>query len=128
MLRTASAILAERVGAAVPVGYIAGGEPRVASVVASARPSPGARVALVTWLLAPGAFHRWLADAGAEVVADPEVHDVSIGDDVQGVPAILENPHVDFPGTWVLQGEGEGGTYRYARTSETPATSDTAAG
>lgn len=70
-LRTASAILAERVGAPVPVGYIAGGEPRVASVVAAARPPDGGRVALVTWLLAPGAFHRWLADAGADVVAEP---------------------------------------------------------
>jgi sirohydrochlorin ferrochelatase len=66
-LRTAAGLLAERVGRPVPVGYIAGGEPRIASVVAA---QPG-RVALVTWLLAPGAFHRWLADAGATVVAEP---------------------------------------------------------
>ena len=66
-LRTAASLLAARLGRPVPVGYIAGGEPRVASVVAA---QPG-RVALVTWLLAPGAFHRWLADAGATVVAEP---------------------------------------------------------
>jgi sirohydrochlorin ferrochelatase len=66
-LRTAASLLAARVGRPVPVGYIAGGEPRIASVVAA---QPG-RVALVTWLLAPGAFHRWLADAGATVVAEP---------------------------------------------------------
>ena len=71
-LATAAAHLAGRVGAEVPVGYIAGGEPRVATVVDAARASaPGRRVALVTWLLAPGAFHRWLGAAGADVVADP---------------------------------------------------------
>ncbi len=66
-LRVAAGRFAERLGTAVPVGYIAGGEPRVADVVA-AQDGP---VALVTWLLAPGAFHRWLADAGAVVVAEP---------------------------------------------------------
>jgi sirohydrochlorin ferrochelatase len=66
-LRTAAGLVAARLGAAVPVGYIAGGEPRVAAVVA-AQDGP---VALLTWLLAPGAFHRWLGDAGAAVVAEP---------------------------------------------------------
>lgn len=71
-LRTAAAILGRRLGREVAVGYIAGGQPRVARVVGGARDAdPGARVALVTWLLSPGAFHRWLADAGADVVADP---------------------------------------------------------
>ncbi|PVZ08519.1 sirohydrochlorin chelatase [Actinomycetospora cinnamomea] len=69
-LRTAAALLTARVGHEVPVGYVAGGEPRVASVVASAAPR-GQRVVLASWLLAPGAFHRWLADAGAAVVAEP---------------------------------------------------------
>jgi sirohydrochlorin ferrochelatase len=66
-LRTAAGLFADRLGTAVPVGYIAGGDPRVADVVA-AQEGP---VALLTWLLAPGAFHRWLADAGAAVVAEP---------------------------------------------------------
>lgn len=66
-LRTAAGLFAERLGVEVPVGYIAGGEPRVADVVvAQDRP-----VALATWLLAPGAFHRWLGDAGAALVAAP---------------------------------------------------------
>ena len=69
-LRTAAALLTARVGHEVPVGYIAGGEPRVAAVVASSAPR-GERVVVATWLLAPGAFHRWLADAGAAVVAEP---------------------------------------------------------
>lgn len=69
-LRTAAALLTARVGHEVPVGYIAGGEPRVAAVVASSS-ARGPRVVLATWLLAPGAFHRWLADAGATVVAEP---------------------------------------------------------
>lgn len=66
-LRTAAGLFAERLGVEVPVGYIAGGDPRVADVVA-AQDRP---VALATWLLAPGAFHRWLGDAGAALVAAP---------------------------------------------------------
>lgn len=66
-LRTAAELFSERLGTPVPVGYIAGGEPRVADVVA-AQDGP---VALLTWLVAPGAFHRRLADAGAAVVAEP---------------------------------------------------------
>ncbi|NMO88761.1 sirohydrochlorin chelatase [Actinomycetospora sp. TBRC 11914] len=66
-LRTAAGLFAARLGSEVPVGYIAGGDPRVADVVA-AQDGP---VALATWLLAPGAFHRWLGDAGAAVVAEP---------------------------------------------------------
>jgi sirohydrochlorin ferrochelatase len=69
-LRTAAALLTARVGHEVPVGYIAGGEPRVASVVASAA-SRGPRVVAAAWLLAPGEFHRRLGDAGAAVVAEP---------------------------------------------------------
>jgi sirohydrochlorin ferrochelatase len=69
-LRTAAALLTARVGHEVPVGYIAGGEPRVASVVASTA-SRGPRTVVATWLLAPGAFHRWLGSSGAALVAEP---------------------------------------------------------
>ncbi|MDD7917360.1 sirohydrochlorin chelatase [Actinomycetospora callitridis] len=69
-LRTAAALLTARVGHDVPVGYIAGGEPRVASVVESAA-ARGPRSVIATWLLAPGAFHRWLSSAGAALVAEP---------------------------------------------------------
>ena len=55
---------------------------------------------------------QFLPDTVAnEVVADPEVHDVSINDDVAGAPEVLENPHVDFPGMWRLV---EGGPDRTA--------------
>lgn len=82
-LRTAAALLTARVGHEVPVGYIAGGEPRVASVVASTAVR-GPRVVLATWLLAPGAFHRWLGDAGASVVAEP------LGDHPDVVAVVVE--------------------------------------
>ncbi|HEY2194653.1 MAG TPA: CbiX/SirB N-terminal domain-containing protein [Actinomycetospora sp.] len=79
-LRTAAGLVAERLRGEVPVGYIAGGEPRVADVVA-AQERP---VALATWLLAPGAFHRWLGDAGAALVAAP------LGDHDGVVGVVLE--------------------------------------
>lgn len=82
-LRAAAALLAARVGHDVPVGHIAGGEPRLASVVASAA-ARGSRVVLATWLLAPGAFHRRLADAGAALVADP------LGDHPDVVTVVVE--------------------------------------
>ena len=66
-LRTAADLVAARLGVEVPVGYIAGGAPRLADVVA-AQDRP---VALLTWLLAPGVFHRWAGGSGAAVVAEP---------------------------------------------------------
>ncbi|MFD1721213.1 hypothetical protein [Amnibacterium endophyticum] len=63
-----------------------------------------------------------------EVTGAPEVHDISVPEDVTGAPTVLENPHVDYPGEWTLVGEGEGGVYRYAKDSEVASTNDTAAG
>ncbi|MCP2168820.1 sirohydrochlorin chelatase [Goodfellowiella coeruleoviolacea] len=69
---TAAQLLAERIGAAVPVGYVSTARPKVGEVVAACREQrPGARVALATWLLAPGVFHTSLAEAGADLVAAP---------------------------------------------------------
>jgi hypothetical protein len=56
-----------------------------------------------------------------------EIHDIALGDAVAGVPEVLENPHVDFPGTWVLIGEGVDRSYRYARADRVADTSDTVA-
>jgi sirohydrochlorin ferrochelatase len=50
------------------VGYVATATPRVADVVRSLR---GRRVAVASWLLAPGAFHGVLAGCGADVVSEP---------------------------------------------------------
>lgn len=86
-LRTAAGFFAERLGTEVPVGYVAGGDPRLADVVA-AQDGP---VALATWLLAPGAFHRWLADAGAAVVAEP------LGDHDGVVEAVLTRRNATAP-------------------------------
>jgi sirohydrochlorin ferrochelatase len=52
------------------VGYIATASPSVADVVASLRAS-GRRVAVASWLLAPGLFHHRLASVGADLVAEP---------------------------------------------------------
>lgn len=70
---------------------------------------------------------QFLPDAVAnEVVADAEVHDVSINDDVVGAPQILENPHVDFPGMWQLVGDDRAGAATTGTGATTAAEPDTA--
>jgi sirohydrochlorin ferrochelatase len=55
-----------------PAGFIATSSPSVADVVGSVRARRGAgRVAIASWLLAPGFFHTQLASAGADIVAEP---------------------------------------------------------
>ena len=72
---------------------------------------------------------EFLADDYSDsVTSAPEIHDVSIDDSTPEVPQVLENPHVDFPGTWTLVGEGEGGTYRYSKTAQVAGQSGTLAG
>lgn len=67
-------------------------------------------------------------DAVSGVAPEAQVHDVSLPDGIVGVPTILENPHVDFPGTWTLVGEGADGVSRYQRVARTGESSDTLAG
>lgn len=50
------------------VGYVATATPRVPDVVSGFR---GRRVAVASWLLAPGVFHGSLAECGADVVSAP---------------------------------------------------------
>lgn len=69
-LVAAADALAVRLGTEVHPGYLASGEPNAVDLIASLRAS-GRRVAAASWLLAPGLFHRRLAESGAEVVADP---------------------------------------------------------
>jgi sirohydrochlorin ferrochelatase len=66
----AARALGRRLGCPVRVGYLAGGEPSVGELVTRAG-SSGRRVAVASWLLAPGEFGRRLAGAGADVVAAP---------------------------------------------------------
>lgn len=69
-MRCAAELLALRVGQLVAVGYIASSPPPVADAVAALRASGTQRV-VAAWLVAPGLFHRALAEAGADIVADP---------------------------------------------------------
>ncbi|MPY97809.1 MAG: sirohydrochlorin chelatase [Actinophytocola sp.] len=64
--------LGVRLGAPVRVGFAATARPSVSDAVAALRAArPGARVAVASWLLAPGLFQRRLDDAGADVAANP---------------------------------------------------------
>ncbi|WP_433275000.1 sirohydrochlorin chelatase [Actinosynnema sp. CS-041913] len=65
-MRKVAAALSRRVGP-VAIGYAATASPRISDVVAA---TPG-RVAVASWLLAPGLFHRAVARSGADVVAAP---------------------------------------------------------
>ncbi|MFC9437991.1 sirohydrochlorin chelatase [Nocardia sp. NPDC057030] len=70
-VRRAAAMLTERLGTPVRLGYIATGTPRVAEVVADLRASGAERVFVASYLLAHGLFHQRLGDAGADGVAEP---------------------------------------------------------
>ncbi|MBA2324919.1 MAG: sirohydrochlorin chelatase, partial [Pseudonocardiales bacterium] len=70
-LLAAADALAQRLDTEVHAGYLASGEPKAAWLVAELRASGRRRVAAASWLLAPGLFHRRLAESGADVIADP---------------------------------------------------------
>ncbi|MGH3827894.1 MAG: sirohydrochlorin chelatase, partial [Pseudonocardiaceae bacterium] len=59
------------VGTRVRVGFVGTGAPRVAPLVAGLRAAGKPRVAVASWLLAPGLFHSWLVSVEADVVAAP---------------------------------------------------------
>lgn len=63
--------LGRRLGGPVVPATIAAGGPRVPDVVAGLRAAGARRVAVASWLLAPGLFQRRLDEAGADVVAAP---------------------------------------------------------
>jgi hypothetical protein len=56
-----------------------------------------------------------------------ETHDIDVAPDTEDVPRILENPHVDFPGRWVLAGGDDASGRIYERQRERPDTNDTIA-
>jgi len=70
-VRVAARQLSGQVGSRVRVGFVATGAPRVAPLVAALRAVGESRIAVASWLLAPGLFSRRLASAGADVVAAP---------------------------------------------------------
>ncbi|MGH3830927.1 MAG: sirohydrochlorin chelatase [Pseudonocardiaceae bacterium] len=70
-VRVAAGQLSGAVGVRVRVAFAATGAPRVAPLVAGLRAAGKPRVAVASWLLAPGLFHSRLVAAGADVVAAP---------------------------------------------------------
>jgi sirohydrochlorin ferrochelatase len=70
-VRAAACQLSGLVSSRVRVGFVATGAPRAAPLVAGLRATGECRVAVASWLLAPGLFHSKLASAGADVVAAP---------------------------------------------------------
>lgn len=70
-VRTAVTALADRLATTVTVGYAASAAPTIPEAVAAARAAGATRVALASWLLAPGLFQHRLVDAAADVVAEP---------------------------------------------------------
>jgi sirohydrochlorin ferrochelatase len=70
-VRAAAGQLAGEVGSRVWVGFVATGSPRITSLVAGLRMAGQSRIAVASWLLAPGLFHHRLATSGADVVAAP---------------------------------------------------------
>jgi sirohydrochlorin ferrochelatase len=76
-VRRAAAALSARlpgpVRTQVEVGYLATGQPSVEEAVAALKAAGrnGDRVAVASWLIAPGLFHRRALRSGAAVVSDP---------------------------------------------------------
>jgi len=68
---TAARRLGRLLGAPVTLATIATGGPRVPDAVAALRDGGASRVAVASWLLAPGLFQRQLDACGADVVGGP---------------------------------------------------------
>jgi hypothetical protein len=56
-----------------------------------------------------------------------ETHDIDVAPETGDAPRILENPHVDFPGRWVLVGGDAATGWIYERDRELADTNDTVA-
>jgi sirohydrochlorin ferrochelatase len=70
--RVMGALLQAELGRFVEVGFLSAAEPRLEDAVARARmESPGRRVVVASYLLAPGYFQSLVHRAGADVVTDP---------------------------------------------------------
>jgi sirohydrochlorin ferrochelatase len=70
-VRAAGRMLGAQVGRKARVGFVATAVPRVDALVAELRAAGDRRIAVASWLLAPGVFHTRLAAVGADVVAAP---------------------------------------------------------
>jgi sirohydrochlorin ferrochelatase len=81
--RQAVAELAARTGSPVVAAYASASSPTPAEAVRALRAAGHRRVALATYLLAPGLFAQRMREAGADVVSDP----------IGTAPALLEVVH-----------------------------------
>jgi sirohydrochlorin ferrochelatase len=70
-VRIAARLLTRRLQRPVAHGFVAAGRPDLAHVVAELRQRGARRVAVASYLLAPGYFHDRLADSGADSVSPP---------------------------------------------------------
>jgi len=77
-VREMAAMLAQRRGAEVSIGFAAGAGPRIADAVQEARRDLHARVAIASYVLAPGHFARVIARGGGDLVTAPLAPDPRI--------------------------------------------------
>ncbi|HEX6469637.1 MAG TPA: CbiX/SirB N-terminal domain-containing protein [Streptosporangiaceae bacterium] len=70
-VRLAARLLARRLRRPVPYGFVAAGRPALPDVVAGLRRSGARRVAVASYLLAPGLFHERMLRSGADEVSPP---------------------------------------------------------
>lgn len=70
-VRIAAARLSAQVSREVHVGFVATGSPGVAPLIGRLREGGQRRVAVASWLLAAGLFHRRLCFAGGDVLGAP---------------------------------------------------------
>ncbi len=90
--------LSELVGLPVVAAFITAAEPSVPAAVAQLRASGHDRVAVATYLLAPGVFSGRLHAVGADVVSDPiGVHPMVV-DAVAAAYAAVVAEQLDLPG------------------------------
>lgn len=69
---SSAAMLADELGQSVSVGFISAAGPRLPDTIAAARSAaPGVRVAVASYLLAPGYFQSCAASSGADYVTAP---------------------------------------------------------
>jgi sirohydrochlorin ferrochelatase len=66
-----AALLGELLGVQVVAAFAAAGQPSVPAAVSSLRASTGGKVAIASYLLAPGHFQDQLSQAGADWVTEP---------------------------------------------------------
>jgi sirohydrochlorin ferrochelatase len=70
-VRTAARLLAEATGSPVTPAFASAAEPSIVQAVAELRAAHPSRIAVASYLIAPGHFHDLAAAAGADLVAGP---------------------------------------------------------